>query len=58
MKKALQAQKFLWSLLEPAMRWEIERGELTLVYPTESRTLADMLQSRDPMERLRTTLTR
>jgi len=56
-KKALQAQKFLWSLLEPAMRWEVERGELTLVYPTESRALADMLQARDPMERLRTTLT-
>jgi DNA polymerase-3 subunit gamma/tau len=55
-KAALQSQKFLWSLLEPATRWEIERGELTLSYPAESRTLADMLQARDPMERLRTVL--
>ena len=55
-KAALQGQKFLWSLVEQATRWEIEGGELRLIYPTESRSLADMLQARDPMERLRTVL--
>jgi DNA polymerase-3 subunit gamma/tau len=55
-KSALQSQKFLWSLLEQATRWELEGGELRLIYLTENRALADMLQARDPMERLRTVL--
>ncbi len=55
-KTALQGQKFLWSMVEHATRWEIEAGELRLFFPTESRALADMLQARDPMERLRTVL--
>jgi DNA polymerase III subunit gamma/tau len=55
-KAALQGQKFLWSMVEHATRWEIEGGELHLFFPTESRVLAEMLQARDPMERLRTVL--
>jgi hypothetical protein len=55
-KAALQGQKFLWSLVEQASRWELESGELRLFYPAENRALADMLQARDPMERLRTVL--
>ena len=55
-KTALQGQKFLWSMVEHASRWEIESGELRLFFPTESRALAEMLQARDPMERLRTVL--
>ncbi|MGH9682942.1 MAG: DNA polymerase III subunit gamma/tau [Candidatus Acidiferrales bacterium] len=55
-KSALQAQKFLWSMVEAATRWEIDAGELRLFFPTESRALAEMLQARDPMERLRTVL--
>jgi DNA polymerase-3 subunit gamma/tau len=55
-KSALQGQKFLWSMIEHATRWEIEGGELRLFFPTESRALAEMLQARDPMERLRTVL--
>jgi DNA polymerase III subunit gamma/tau len=55
-KAALQDKKFLWSLVEQATRWELEGGELRLIYPTEHRALADMLQARDPMERLRTVL--
>jgi hypothetical protein len=55
-KAALQGQKFLWSLVEQATRWELEGGELRLVYLAENRALADMLQARDPMERLRTVL--
>jgi DNA polymerase III subunit gamma/tau len=55
-KSALKGQKFLWSMIEAATRWEIESGELRLFFPTESRALAEMLQARDPMERLRTVL--
>lgn len=55
-KSALQDQKFLSSLVEAVSRWELENGELRLYFPTESRVLADMLQSREPMERLRTVL--
>ncbi len=55
-KAALQGQKFLWSMVEHATRWEIEGGELHLFFPSESRSLAEMLQARDPMERLRTVL--
>ncbi|MGA8220174.1 MAG: DNA polymerase III subunit gamma/tau [Candidatus Acidiferrales bacterium] len=55
-KEALQGQKFLWSMVEHASRWEIESGELRLFFPTESRALAEMLQARDAMERLRTVL--
>jgi len=55
-KAALQDQKFLWSMVEHATRWEIEGGELHLFFPTESRSLAEMLQARDAMERLRTVL--
>jgi DNA polymerase-3 subunit gamma/tau len=55
-KAALQSQKFLWSMVEHATRWEIDGGELRLFFPTESRSLAEMLQARDPMERLRTVL--
>jgi DNA polymerase-3 subunit gamma/tau len=55
-KSALQGQKFLWSMVEHASRWEIDSSELRLFFPTESRALAEMLQARDPMERLRTVL--
>jgi DNA polymerase III subunit gamma/tau len=55
-KAALQGQKFLWSMVEHVTRWEIDNGELKLFFPTESRALAEMLQARDPMERLRTVL--
>ena len=55
-KAALQGQKFLWSMVEHATRWEMAGGELQIFFPTESRALAEMLQARDPMERLRTVL--
>jgi DNA polymerase III subunit gamma/tau len=55
-KAALHGQKFLWSMVEAVTRWEIENGELRLFFPTESRVLAEMLQAREPMERLRTVL--
>jgi DNA polymerase-3 subunit gamma/tau len=55
-KSALQAQRFLWSMVEHASRWELDASELRLFFPSESRALAEMLQARDPMERLRTVL--
>jgi DNA polymerase III subunit gamma/tau len=55
-KSALQGQRFLWSMVEHATRWEIDASELRLFFPSESRALAEMLQARDPMERLRTVL--
>ncbi|MGH9739537.1 MAG: DNA polymerase III subunit gamma/tau [Candidatus Acidiferrales bacterium] len=55
-KAALQGQRFLWSMVEHASRWELDASELRLFFPTESRALAEMLQARDPMERLRTVL--
>jgi len=55
-KAALQGQKFLWSMIEHSTRWEVESGEFRLFFPSESRSLAEMLQARDAMERLRTVL--
>jgi DNA polymerase III subunit gamma/tau len=53
-KAAILAQeKFLGELTEHASRWEMSGGEVRLFFPTESRALAEMLQARDPMERLR-----
>jgi hypothetical protein len=49
----LSQQKFLGELIEHAARWEMSSGELRLIFSTENRPLAEMLQARDPMERLR-----
>jgi len=53
-KAALHDQKFLSSMVEYVTRWELEGNEIRLFFPTDKRTLAEMLQARDPMERLRT----
>jgi DNA polymerase-3 subunit gamma/tau len=50
---AFAQQKFLGELIEHASRWERDGGEVRLFFPTESRALAEMLQSREPMEKLR-----
>jgi DNA polymerase-3 subunit gamma/tau len=53
-KNAIVAQeKFLGELVGHASRWEMSGGEVRLFFPMESRALAEMLQARDPMERLR-----
>ena len=52
-----QAQ-FLGELVESAVRWELESGEVRLFFPTERRALADLLQSRDRIEKLRTIASR
>ncbi len=50
----LAQQKFLGQLIEHVCRWELDGGEMRLYFPTENRALAEMLQARDPMEKLRT----
>jgi len=50
----LAQQKFLGELVEHVSRWELDGSEMRLYFPTESRALAEMLQARDPMEKLRT----
>src|ERR1700730_8300779 len=52
-----QAQ-FLGELVVSAVRWELEAGEVRLYFPTERRALADLLQSRDRIEKLRTIASR
>jgi hypothetical protein len=50
----LMQQKFLGELVEHVTKWELEGGEMRLYFPTESKALAEMLQARAPMEKLRT----
>ena len=50
----LSQQKFLGELVEHAHRWELDAGEIRLYFPTESRALAELLQGRESMEKLRT----
>jgi hypothetical protein len=58
-KAAIVAQeKFLGELIGNASRWELSGGEVRLFFPTESRALAEMLQARDPMDRLRNVASR
>ena len=58
-KDAIVAQeKFLGELVGHASRWEMSGGEVRLFFPTESRALAEMLQARDPLERLRNVASR
>jgi DNA polymerase III subunit gamma/tau len=58
-KNAIVAQEnFLGELVGHASRWEMSGGEVRLFFPTESRALAEMLQERGPIERLRNVASR
>ena len=46
-------QKFLGELVEHASRWELEGGEVRLFFPAAGRAFAELLQAREPMEKLR-----
>jgi DNA polymerase-3 subunit gamma/tau len=50
---AFSQQKFLAELIGQASRWERDGAEVRLFFPTESRALAEMLQQREPMDKLR-----
>ena len=54
----LSQEKFLGELVGHASRWEMSGNEVRLIFPTENRALAELLQARDPMERLRNVASR
>lgn len=43
-------------MLDAVTSWEVENGELRLFFHPDNRSLSEMLQSKEPMERLRTAL--
>ena len=55
-RTALTGSKFLLSMLDEVTGWETANGELRLFFHPDSRSLSEMLQAKDPMERLRTAL--
>ena len=55
-RSLLTANKFLLSMLDAVTIWEVENGELRLFFHPDNRSLSEMLQSKEPMERLRTAL--
>jgi DNA polymerase III subunit gamma/tau len=53
-KQAIQAQqKFLGELVEHATRWELEGAELRIYFSPDKRPFAEMLEGREPLEKLR-----
>jgi DNA polymerase III subunit gamma/tau len=54
----LSQQKFLGELLENATRWELDSGEIRFYFPITSRAMAELLQAREPLEKLRTIASR
>ncbi|MCU1243130.1 MAG: polymerase tau subunit [Candidatus Acidoferrum typicum] len=55
-KQAIQAQqKFLGELVEHGTRWELEGAELRIYFSPNNRAFAEMLEAREPLEKLRVT---
>jgi DNA polymerase-3 subunit gamma/tau len=53
-KSAIQAQlKFLGELVEQSSRWELEGSELRIYFPVEKRPFAEMMEGREPLEKIR-----
>jgi DNA polymerase III subunit gamma/tau len=53
-KQTIQAQqKFLGELIEQATRWELDGAELRIYFPPDKRSFAEMLEGREPLEKLR-----
>jgi DNA polymerase III subunit gamma/tau len=48
-----QKQRFLAELVDHAHKWELEGSELRLYFSSASKTLAQMLEAREPLEKLR-----
>jgi len=57
-RESFSQSQFLGELVESALRWEVDAGELRLYFSTERRDFADLLQSRDRIEKLRTIASR
>jgi DNA polymerase III subunit gamma/tau len=53
-KELIQAQqKFLGELIEHGTRWELEGAELRIYLSAKERSFAEMLEGREPLEKLR-----
>jgi DNA polymerase III subunit gamma/tau len=53
-KQAVQAQqRFLGELIEQAIRWELDGGELRIYFPPDKRSFAEILEGREPLEKVR-----
>jgi DNA polymerase III subunit gamma/tau len=53
-KELIQAQqKFLGELIEHGTRWELEGAELRIYFSAKERSFAEMLEGREPLEKLR-----
>ena len=53
-KQLIQAQqKFLGELIEHGTRWELEGAELRIYFSPKERSFAEMLEGREPLEKLR-----
>jgi DNA polymerase III subunit gamma/tau len=53
-KQAIQTQqKFLGELIERAARWELDGAELRIYFPPDKRSFAEILEGREPLEKLR-----
>jgi DNA polymerase-3 subunit gamma/tau len=53
-KQLIQAQqKFLGELIEHGTRWELEGAELRIYFSLNERPFAEMLEGREPLEKLR-----
>jgi len=53
-KQLIQAQqKFLGELIEHGTRWELEGAELRIYFSAKERSFAEMLEGREPLEKLR-----
>jgi len=53
---ALERQRFLWSMVQQATRWELEGGEMRIYFSGDRRMVSEMLKAREPMEKLRNLL--
>jgi DNA polymerase-3 subunit gamma/tau len=53
---ALEPHKFLNSMVQQATRWELEGNEMRIFFTPEYRAVAEMLQAREPIEKLRNLL--
>jgi DNA polymerase-3 subunit gamma/tau len=56
LQAALEPHKFLNSMVEQATRWELEGAEMRIFFTPEYRAVAEMLQAREPVEKLRNIL--
>jgi DNA polymerase-3 subunit gamma/tau len=56
LQAALEPHKFLSSMVEQATRWELEGAEMRIFFTSEYRAVAEMLQAREPVEKLRNIL--